>query len=150
MYAEVGILDELRFAPFARFDAVVRFDVAIDCGKRKLRKRTECAYSHAPSRTLKPISSQSAWMSAMRLRLGVLSQYSYQWCLQVVEERALWGFYGGKVYVKPSSRQSMKVRDKRNDKKVEGCQTKLLWYLTDLYLDMSEVGPREDAYKRVF
>lgn len=36
MYAEVGILDEVRFAPFTGLNAVVRFDMAIDCADRKL------------------------------------------------------------------------------------------------------------------
>ena len=64
MYAEVGVLDELRLAPFAGFYTVVRFDMAVDCVGRKLGSNVTAECSHMPSRTLKPILSQSASLSA--------------------------------------------------------------------------------------
>ena len=60
VYAEIGILDELGLAPFSDPDAVVRFDMAIDCVGRKLRIYATTVSSHMPSRTLKPMLSQSA------------------------------------------------------------------------------------------
>ena len=59
VYAEVGVLDELGFAPFAGLRVVVGFDMAIDCIGRKLRVNRSIVFSYMPSRTLKPMLSQS-------------------------------------------------------------------------------------------
>ena len=59
MYAKVGVLDEVRFAPLAGLNVVVGFDMAIDCISCKLSVDMSTACSYMPSRTLKPMSSQS-------------------------------------------------------------------------------------------
>lgn len=61
--AEVGVLDELGFAPFAGLRVVVGFDMAIDCMNGELRVNVTEACSYMPSRTMKPILLQSMRLS---------------------------------------------------------------------------------------
>lgn len=68
--AEVRVLDELGFAPFAGLRVIVGFDMAIDCMDSKLRVNVTNACSYIPSRTMKPILLQSKWSSATVPRLG--------------------------------------------------------------------------------
>ena len=69
MDAEVGVLDELGFVPFAGLSVVVGFYMAIDCITCKPRANTNTECSHMPSRTLKPMLSQSAQLSATTMKL---------------------------------------------------------------------------------
>ena len=87
MDTEVGVLDELGFAPFAGLGVVVGFYMAIDCiiCKPRVNMNTKC--SHMPSRTLKPMLSQSAELSATAMKLG--SRLQYQCFREVEEGRAL-------------------------------------------------------------
>lgn len=48
MYAEIGVLDEFGFAPFSTLDAVLGFDMAIDCVNYKLKDTSDCCvFAHA-------------------------------------------------------------------------------------------------------
>ena len=73
--AEVGVLDELGFAPLAGLRVVVGFDMAIDCMNGKLRFNVTNACSYMPSRTMKPILLQSEWSSVTVPRLGDTVRY---------------------------------------------------------------------------
>ena len=48
MYPEIRVLNEFGFAPLSALDAVVGFDVAIDCVNCKLKGRSDCClFVHA-------------------------------------------------------------------------------------------------------
>lgn len=98
MYADIGVLDEFGFAPFSTLDAVVGFDVAIDCVICKLGGKSDCClFAHAFAdfeANIIPICiAVSTYVDTWSCTL-----LQYQWCLQAAEERALWGLSAGKLY----------------------------------------------------
>ena len=117
MDAEVGVLDELGFAPFAGLSVVVGFYMAVDCITCKPRVNANTKCSHMPSRTLKPRLSQSAELSATTMKLRKAVQY--QGCQEVEEERALRRCSGERMYIFSNSRFLI-IEDKRKEKKIEG------------------------------
>ena len=90
MYAEIRVLDELGFAPFSALDAVVGFDMAVDCVTCKLRGRYDrylVAHTFADfEANVVPI----CMAVSKNVDIQNCSSTTYQWCLQVGEERALW------------------------------------------------------------
>ena len=75
MDAEVGIFDELGVAPSASLSVVVGFDMAIDWIRCKPRVNANTKSSYMPSRTVKPIFSQSGELSAIRMKLRTVLEY---------------------------------------------------------------------------
>ena len=114
MDAEVGVLDELGFAPIAGLSVVVGFYMAVDCITCKPRVNANTKCSHMPSRTWKPMFSQSAELSATTMKSRTVVQY--QGCQEVEEEKALRRCSGETVYILSDSRFLI-IEDKRKEER---------------------------------